>query len=209
MRRFALLGSLALAGCLGPVFEPAPPSYHNPLDVLDGGVLRRPPDGGSPAPGDGGLPPGATVSVGSVDGRAFELTSAVYQVQGGGDAGPARTLLYLSDAPAFCGQLLDGGLGAPWNVLSFHLAGDVAATYPIASPLPPEGATAAFDWEDGDGGGFGFETGQAGQVGLTAVDPLNTQPSVGSYSVDFGDAGSLTGRFTASPCSAAPPPPGA
>ncbi len=209
MRRFVLFSALALAGCLGPVDEPPRPVYHNPLDVLDGGVLRRPTaDGGQPSH-DGGLPPGATVSVGSVDGRSLSLTSAVYQVQGGGDAGPARTLIFLSDAPAFCGQMLDGGLAAPWNVLSLHLAGDVAGSYPVASILPPSGATAGFDWEDGDGGGFGFETGQGGTVDLTGVDPLNAQPTMGSYTADFGDAGAVTGRFTASPCPAIPPPPGA
>ncbi|HUB07800.1 MAG TPA: hypothetical protein VMB50_12390 [Myxococcales bacterium] len=200
---------LVLAACLGPVHEPPAPSYHNPLDVLDAGPVKKPGDGGVHPTGDGGLPPGATVSLGSVDGRAFELTSAIYQVLGGDDAGPERTLIYLSDAPRFCAQLADGGPTAPWNVVALHLAGDLPATYPIATPLPPEGATAEFDWEDGDGGGFGFETGLSGQVQLEAVDPLNAQTTLGTYTVGFGDAGSIVGRFTASPCAGTPPPPGA
>jgi hypothetical protein len=200
----AALGALLVASCLGPVLEPPGPSYHNPLDFLDGGLpLLK--DGGL---GDGGLPTGATVSAGSVDGQIFDLTSAIYQVEGGGDAGPSFTVLYLSDAPDFCAQLLDGGLAAPWNELSFLLAGDVPATYPIASILPPSGATAAFNWQGGDGGGFGFETGQTGEVDLVAVDPQNIQPTSGTYSADFSDAGSLIGRFKATPCSATPPAPG-
>ena len=120
------------------------------------------------------------MSAGSVDGQIFDLTSAIYQVEGGGDAGPSFTVLYLSDAPDFCAQLLDGGLGA----------------------------TAAFNWQGGDGGGFGFETGQTGEVDLVAVDPQNIQPTSGTYSADFSDAGSLIGRFKATPCSATPPAPG-
>ncbi len=129
---------------------------------------------------------------------------------GGSDAGPARTLIFLSDAPHLCAQLGDGGsLATPWNVLRFHLAGDVPGPYPVASVLAPGGASAEFDWEAGDaGGGFGFETGQSGQVNLEAVDPGNAQAAFGSYSADFGDAGAVTGRFTASPCPAIPPAPG-
>ncbi len=207
VRLAAISLGLALAGgCLGPVVEPPRPAYHNPLDVYDAGPL--PGDGGG-APGtDGGLPPGATVSQGSVDGRAFELTSAIYQVQGGADGGMPRTLVSLSDAPDLCGALTDGGLPTPWNVVRLYLAGDVPGFYPVAPVLPPSGATATFDWEDGDGGGFGWQTGQDGGVQLDRVDPGNAQTTAGSYAVDFGDAGALVGRFTASPCAALPPPPG-
>jgi hypothetical protein len=196
------LSALLIAGCLGRDVEAGLPIYHNPLDFLDGGAL---PSRDAGTAGDGGLPSGANASIGSVDGQLFNLASAVYQVQGGGDAGPARTLLFLSNAPRFCAQLQDGGLTAPWSVLSFHLAGDVPATYSVASILPPSGATAAFNWQGGDAGGFGFETGQSGEVDLLSVDPQNLQPSTGTYIADFGDAGSVTGRFTATPCGATPP----
>lgn len=201
-----LLPLWLLAGCLGAVTEPPTIRYHNPLDILDAGSAAAR-DGGEADGGDGGLPPGSNVSVGSVDGRSLALSSAIYQVEGGGDAGPARTLIYLSDAPSFCQQLQlsDGGLASPWDVLRFHLAGDVSGSYPIASVLPPSGAISNFDWEDLDAGTFGFETGQSGQITLTSVDAQGLQPTTGSYSVDFADAGSVTGRFTASPCPFVPP----
>ena len=93
-------------------------------------------------------------------------------------------------------------------MVALHLAGDVPAVYLIAQILAPNGATAAFDWQGGDGGGFGFETGGTGEVDLIAVDPQNLQPTTGTYFADFADAGSLVGRFSAKPCNATPPAPG-
>ncbi len=208
MPRLASLAlcALLLSSCLGSVTETAFPSYHNPLDYLDASVVL-PHDAG--VSNDGGLPPtGATVSSGLVDGQSFDLTSAIYQVAAADDAGPASTTIYLSDAPDFCAQLLDGGLAAPWNLISLHLAGDLPAVYLIAPILPPSGATAAFDWQGGDGGGFGFETGASGEVDLIAVDAQNIQPTTGTYFADFADAGSVIGRFSATPCNATPPAPG-
>ena len=49
------------------------------------------------------------------------------------------------------------------------------------------------------------ETGQSGTVALEAIDPQDIQPTLGTYSADFADAGSLIGRFSATPCSVAPP----
>jgi len=199
------LSAVLGAGCLTSAVETSFPSYHNPLDFEDGGVLPLRDAGVS----DGGLSNnGATVSTGTVDGQVFDLTSAIYQVEGGGDAGPSFTTLYLSDAPDFCAQLLDGGLAAPWNLISFHLAGDLPDVYLVAPILPPSGATAAFDWQGGDGGGFGFETGQSGEVDLVSVDRQNIQPTTGTYFADFADAGSVIGRFSATPCTATPPAPG-
>ncbi len=203
LRAVALAASLAaIVGCFSPVIEPAPSRYHNPLDVLDGGP---PPDGGS-GPTDGGLdggPVGPNGSVGSVDGRGFDLVSSSYQVVTP-DGGPAYTLVFLADAPGLCGLLQDGGVPPPWNMLRLHLAGAQLGSYPVAPALPPSGAIAEFDWEDGDGGSFGIETAQSGSVTLLAVDPNDQQSAAGRYEVDFADAGSLAGHFTASPCAAVP-----
>ncbi len=201
---WAFLVAAPLTACFSPAFEPPGAVYHNPLDVLDAGSSPR--DGGIP-PADGGIPPGSTASEGSVSGRAFDLASAIYRVEGA-DGGTPRTLVSLSDVADMCGRLEDGGLPAPWNVVRLYVAGDEPGAYPVAAILPPLGATAEFDWQDGDGGGFGFTTGLDGGVQLDRVDLAGLLTASGSYAVDFGDAGSITGRFVASPCPALPPNPG-
>jgi hypothetical protein len=191
---------VCLAGCLGTVGEVAPAVYHNPLDILDSGVPTPPPDSGMPP--DSGLPPGPDSSTGTVDGHTPQFASAIYEVVTTG--GPPRTFLYVADLVDLCALARDGGLGPSWTLLRFHLAGDTPASYPVASILPPSGATAELDFLD-QSGAYGFAPAVGGSVQLDSVDPGNTQPTNGSYTLDFGDAGSLVGRFSADPCSATPP----
>jgi hypothetical protein len=199
-----LFACLGFAGCLTTVEGQTPPVYHNPLDILDGGVPPLP-DSGSP-PGDGGgLPPGPNATVGSVASQMPQFVSATYEVATSG--GPARTFIYLADVDGLCALATDGGLGQSWNLLRLHLAGDTPDDYRVAAILPPSGATAEFDFQDSSGA-YGTFGAVSGTVQLDSVDPGNVQTVTGTYTVDFGDAGSLEGRLTASPCSAVPPPPG-
>ncbi len=198
-KRLLAFACLWALGCLTPVGENLPPAYHNPLDILDAGVPQLPPDAGSDG---GGLPPGPDATVGTVDAHSPQFTSATYQVLTTG--GPARTLIYVADVADLCVSAQDGGLGDHWNQLRLHLAGDTPAKYPAQSILPPSGATAEFDFQD-QNGAFGFEVATGGEVQLVAVDPGNSQTTSGTYQLTFGDAGSLSGRFTAEPCSATPP----
>jgi hypothetical protein len=199
--RFCLLVAWGLAlGCLNPVVEPVPAVYHNPLDILDGGIPPIP-DSGTP-PSDGGLPPGPDATVGTVDARTPQFTSAIYQVTTQG--GPARTLIFVADVSDLCALAQDGGLGTNWNQLRMHLAGDTPASYVVQPILPPAGAIAEFDFQD-QSGAYGLTAAASGEIQLDAVDPGNAQTTTGTYTLGFGDSGSLTGRFTAEPCSAVPP----
>jgi hypothetical protein len=199
--RFCLLLAWGLLlGCLNPVVEPEPAVYHNPLDILDGGIPPIPDSG--PPPMDGGLPPGPDATLGTVNDRTPQFTSATYQVSTSG--GPARTLIFIADVVDLCASANDGGLGTNWNQLRLHLAGDVPASYTVQPILPPSGAIAEFDFQD-ESGAYGLTPAVSGEIQLDAVDPGNSQVTTGTYTLSFGDAGSLTGRFTAAPCSVAPP----
>jgi hypothetical protein len=204
IRFSVLLFVLPLLGCLTAVQETPPLVYHNPLDVLDASVPPLP-DSGAPPEDGGGLPPGPDGTAGTVVSRTPQFVSATYQVLTTG--GPARTLIYLADVNDLCTLVQDGGLGPSWNLLRLHLSGDTPASYAAASILPPNGATAEFDFQDMSGA-YGFVGAVGGTVQLDSVDPANTQTTRGTYTFDFSDAGSLRGRFTADPCSAVPPPPG-
>jgi hypothetical protein len=130
------------------------------------------------------------------------FSSAIYQVVTSG--GEPRTQIYVADVAGFCERAQDGGLGSTWSQLRLYLAGDTPGTYPMRLVLPPAGGTAEFDFQD-ESGAYGFVSAASGQVELEAVDPSNAQTTSGSYNLDFGDAGSLLGWFTAAPCSAVPP----
>jgi hypothetical protein len=196
MRRVLLLSWALPLGCLSPVAPPYQPEYHNPLDLLDGGAG----DGGDGGARDAG-PTGPTQSQGTVDGRSFDLTSAIVQVLG--DGGSPSTSIWLADVPDLCAALKDGGLEVPWNLLQIHLAGDATGTYPVATILPPGGATGRFDWLS-PGDVFGFERASSGTVLLFGIDPANQSPATGDYQLEFGDAGALTGHFEAHPCPVVP-----
>jgi hypothetical protein len=204
-RRFLIaIAGFCAVGCLTTVQETPPLAYHNPLDVIDAGVPPLP-DSGSPPQDGGGLPPGPDGTAGSVASQTPQFVSATYQVLTTG--GPARTLVYLADVNGLCALSQDGGLGPSWNLLRLHLAGDTPASYSAASVLPPNGATAEFDFQDMTGA-YGLVGAVSGTVQLDSVDPANTQTARGTYTLDFSDAGALRGRFTADPCPAVPPPPG-
>jgi hypothetical protein len=201
-----LLAGFCLSGCLTTVEGQSPPVYHNPLDILDSGVPPLPDSGPRPDGGDGGgLSPGPDGTAGTVGSRTPLFTSATYQVVTSG--GPARTAIYIADVADLCSQVSDGGLGQNWNLLRLHLAGDTPAGYTVAAILPPAGATAEFDFQD-TSGAYGIYGAVGGTVQLDGIDPGNAQTSTGTYTLDFGDAGSLRGRFTAAPCSVVPLQPG-
>jgi hypothetical protein len=195
MRESLLVPCAFAFGCLSPVAPPYQPVYHNPIDVLDGGGT----DGG-PGSGDGGPPSGPTYSQGSVGGRSFNLSSAVVRVEP--DAG-ASSSIWIADVPDLCLQLQDGGLALPWNLLQIHLAGATSGTYPVATVLPPGGATARLDWQSAIDA-FGFDRANSGDLLLFGIDPANQAPATGEYQLQFGDAGSLTGHFEAHPCPVVP-----
>jgi hypothetical protein len=195
---------ILLAGCLTTVEGQPPAVYHNPLDILDSGVPPLP-DSGAPPQDGGGLPAGPDGTVGTVGSQTPQFVSAIYQVLTTG--GPPRTLIHVADVEGVCALATDGGLGSSWNLLRLHLAGDTPAAYSVAAILPPAGAIAELDFQDSTGA-YGIYGAQGGTVQLDAVDPGNAQTVRGTYTLDFGDAGSLRGRFTADPCSASPPQPG-
>jgi hypothetical protein len=206
IRRVLLPVALCLGGCLTTVAQPPPASYHNPLDIIDAGVPPLPDSGPTPDGGDGGgLPPGPNATVGTVGSQTPQFVSAIYQVDTTG--GPPRTLIYLADLDGLCALASDGGLGPSWRVLRLHLAGDTPGSYAVAAILPPSGAIAELDFQDSTGA-YGIYGAVGGSVQLDVVDPGNAQTSTGTYALDFWDAGSLQGRFTADPCSATPPQPG-
>jgi hypothetical protein len=199
-RRLLILTCLGSFGCLSTVAEPPSAVYHNPLDILDSGVPGLTPDAG-PTP-DGGPPGGPDATTGTVDSHSPQFVSAIYQVLVSG--GPPRTLIYLADVADLCLLAQDGGLGPSWIQLRLHLAGDAPGAYAVQTILPPSGATAELDFQD-QNGAYGFASAESGQVQLDAVDPGNAQTTSGSYTLSFGDAGSLAGRFNADPCAANPP----
>src|SRR5450432_1949590 len=138
MRRPSLiLATLWVSGCLTTVEGQTPAVYHNPLDILDGGVPPLP-DSGSPPSDGGGLPPGPDGTLGTVGSQTPLFTSATYDVRSTG--GPPRTLVYVADVADLCAASSDGGLGPSWNLLRLHLAGDTPAAYSVAPVLPPLGA---------------------------------------------------------------------
>jgi hypothetical protein len=196
MRRILLFCWALPMACLTPVAPPYQPVYHNPLDVLDGGHW----DGGDAGLPDGG-PVGPTYSNGTVDGRSFNLSSAIVQVMT--DAGAPSASIWLADVPDLCAEMLDGGLSVPWTLLQIHLAGDSPGTYPVATILPPGGATGRFDWQAADHS-FGFERANAGTLLLFGIDSTNLSPATGDYQLEFGDAGALSGHFEAQPCPVVP-----
>jgi hypothetical protein len=199
MRRFLLFFWALPLACLTPVAPPYQPVYHNPLDLLDGGQVDGG-DGGDAGPPDAG-PVGPTNSNGTVDGRGFNLSSAIVQVMT--DGGAPSASIWLADVSNLCAEMLDGGLSVPWNLLQIHLAGDSPGTYPVATILPPGGATGRFDWQEVDHS-FGFERASAGTLLLFGIDSTNLAPAIGDYQLDFGDAGSLSGHFEAEPCPVVP-----
>jgi hypothetical protein len=197
MRHSLWLPLVLTSGCLTPVAPPYQPVYHNPLDVLDGGI----PDAGDAGASDGGGPPGGTYSQGVIDGHNLDLTSAIVRVEG--DGGSQSASIWLADVPDLCGALEDGGLSLPWNRLTLHFAGDSSGTYAVASILPPGGATARFDWQS-PGDAFGFELAASGSIFLFSIDAANQAPATGKYELHFGDAGAVSGTFEANPCPVVP-----
>jgi len=197
--RGVLLLFLALPlACLTPVAPPYQPVYHNPLDVLDAGAR----DGGGDAGAEDAGPVGPTHSEGTVDGRSFNLSSGIVRTVT--DGGSASASIWLADVSDLCAEVLDGGgLTSPWNLLQIHLAGDAPGTYPVATILPPGGATGRFDWQAA-GPDFGFEQASAGTLILFGIDPNDGAPAIGDYQLLFGDAGSLSGHFEAYPCPVVP-----
>jgi hypothetical protein len=192
------LSPIVGAGCFAPSVEPTPPSYHNPLDLLDGGEPH----------GDGGHSPdaGPSRSIGTVEGHSPNLFAATYHVDID-DAGAGRTSIYLADVADLCAAIAsDAGLGATWNLVRFRVDGDEANAYPVAPVLPPSGAIAEFDYQD-DAGGFGIVAASGGSLQLDSVDPNNVQPTIGTYTLSFSGTDSLTGTFVAGPCALAPAPP--
>ncbi len=198
MKALSLAGLAICAGCLRPVPAPPAPVYPTPPHLRDGGA--RPRDGGV-------LDGGPSRSVGTVDGRTPNLSSAIAWVSLD-DAGVGRTSLFLSDAPDLCRALAsDAGLGPSWDVLRFRLAGDQVAAYPVAPVLPPAGAIAEFDYQT-DAGTFGAIPAAGGTLQLDALDPTNVQSALGTYTLTFSGTDSLAGTFIAAPCALSPPAPG-
>ncbi len=196
MIRFALCSCLGLAGCLSAVAPLEPPSYHNPLDSKDAG----PTDGGIPG-SDGG----ATSSQGMVLSRRPDLTSAVYFV-GSSDAGSPRTAIVLGDVAGLCDaiQADGGGLDNDWDLVHLRLDGDTSSTYPVAAALGPSGAVAGFQFRS-DAGGFGTAVATSGTVELGALPTREISRAPRIYRLTFSATDSLSGRFSAKPCSALAP----